>query len=431
MKPLKWLLPLAAALGTVAAGAATAPLRVCADPNNLPFSNQRLEGFENKIAELVAAELNTPLQYTWMPQRRGFVRRTLNAHECDLVVGVPSGYEPLLSTKPYYRSTYVFTYVKGRDIQLHSFDDPELRRLRIGLQALVDDGYNPPPAYALARRGIVENVVGFMMWDVDSVTDPPGRIIDALAADDIDVAIVWGPLAGYYAKRQKVAMAVIPVAPFIDARGVPFVYDISMGVRREDIALKERLDSSSIAAAPTSSKSSNSTAFRSLPTEPLFPSTTGPTCAGRTPRRTGMHPLLSSPRPLQLLAVLSLVAMAAPRAAEAMSVLAHPGKAHGAINVLRVDNNGDPIKGRRLFLENNCYICHGGRGGGGMCPSLRDSRPDAGDVADAVLNGKPQGMPSFAALLSNLDVNDLAAYIHSLRSQTEPTFNEWWLPQVP
>ncbi|HET7879587.1 MAG TPA: cytochrome c, partial [Acetobacteraceae bacterium] len=88
---------------------------------------------------------------------------------------------------------------------------------------------------------------------------------------------------------------------------------------------------------------------------------------------------------------------------------------------------GDPVNGRKLFLETNCYICHGGRGGGGMCPSLRDSRPDAGDVADAVLNGKPQGMPSFAALLSNLDVNDLAAYIHSLRSNNEPTFVEWWL----
>ena len=129
---------------------------------------------------------------------------------------------------------------------------------------------------------------------------------------------------------------------------------------------------------------------------------------------------------LSSLALLSLIALGPPGAAEAMS-LAAPTVHVGRANLHRIDTAGDPVNGRKLFLENNCYICHGGRGGGGMCPSLRDSRPDAGDVADAVLNGKPQGMPSFAALLSDLDVNDLAAYIHSLRSNNEPTFVEWWL----
>jgi len=242
---LRLLLGFSAAAVIAAAPAAADPdgsLRVCADPNNLPFSNQRLEGFENKLAELVATEFGVTPQYTWMPQRRGFIRRTLNARTCDVVMGVPSGYEPVLTTRPYYRSTYVFAYAKARGLELRSFDDPELRQLRIGLQALVDEGSNPPPAHALARRGIVQNVVGFMMWDVDTVENPPGRIISAITSGDIDVAIVWGPFAGYFAKRQPIELDVVPVTPLADTPALPFVYDISMGVRRSDSALKDRLD---------------------------------------------------------------------------------------------------------------------------------------------------------------------------------------------
>jgi mono/diheme cytochrome c family protein len=130
------------------------------------------------------------------------------------------------------------------------------------------------------------------------------------------------------------------------------------------------------------------------------------------------------------LALLSLVVLAAPRPTEAaMPIAMQPASVHAdTSNVHRIDNAGNPVNGRRLFLENNCYICHGGRGGGGMCPSLRDNRPDASDVADAVLNGEPQGMPSFARLLTDADVADIAAYINSLRSANEPTFVEWWLP---
>jgi mxaJ protein len=243
----RWqLLLLAAAIacmpGLARAQAADGALRVCADPNNMPFSNRRGDGFENKIAELVAADLGVPLQYSWMPQRRGFIRRTLNAHECDLVIGVPAGYEMLASTRPYYRSTYVFVYAKGKGFDLRSFDDPVLRTLKIGLQALVDDGYNPPPGHALARRGIVNNIVGYTMWDVETIEDPPRAIIDAVAAGEIDVAIVWGPMAGYFAGQEKVAMAVVPVSPAVDEPSVPFVYDIAMGVRRTDAALKQRIE---------------------------------------------------------------------------------------------------------------------------------------------------------------------------------------------
>ena len=219
-------------------------LRVCADPNNLPFSNQRLEGFENKIAALIADDLNATLEYTWMPQRRGFVRRTLRAKRCDLMLGVPNEYELVLTTKPYYSSTYVFVYPKSRKYGLSSFDDPVLKNLRIGLHAIGDDGSNTPAAHALARRGIVGKVVGFSMMDVDSVDSPSGQIIDALASNDIDVAIVWGPFGGYFAKRQPIELDVVPVDGRTDTYRpfLPFVYEMALGVRKSDATFKAELD---------------------------------------------------------------------------------------------------------------------------------------------------------------------------------------------
>jgi len=214
-------------------------LRVCADPDNLPFSNDRLEGFENKIAQVVATELNATVRYTWHAERRGFIRQTLKAGKCDLVIGVPSGYDPVLSTKPYYNSSYVFVYAKNRKLDLHSFDDPKLRNIRIGLHAFGEDGANSPPAHALGRRGIARNIVGYTILATDD--SPPGRIIDAVAAGEIDVAIVWGPFAGYFAQREKVPLEVVPVAGTTDA-SLPFTYEISMGVRRGDTAFKEKLE---------------------------------------------------------------------------------------------------------------------------------------------------------------------------------------------
>ena len=217
-------------------------LRVCADPNNLPFSNQRLEGFENKIATLIAGELHATLSYDWRPQRRAFVRRTLNAHRCDLIVDVPSTFDLVLPTKPFYRSTYVFVYAKSRGLHLQSLDDPVLRRLRIGVHAIGDDYANTPPAQALARRHIVDNVVGYSMFGDSLEESPPAKIIDAVAAGEIDVAIVWGPYAGYFAKRESVPLAVVPVAPSEDPPGQPFAFDMSIGVRHGDEALKRELE---------------------------------------------------------------------------------------------------------------------------------------------------------------------------------------------
>jgi mxaJ protein len=217
-------------------------LRVCADPNNLPFSNERREGFENEIAALIARDLTATVQYTWKPQRRGFIRRTLQAGDCDLVMGVPSEYELVLATAPYYRSTYVFVYRKNSGVHVRSFNDPQLHQLRIGLHLTAEDGANQPPAHALARRGIVGNIVGFPMFDADEVENPPGKIIDAVADGTIDVAIVWGPFGGYYAQRQKVPLEVVPVSPAIDQPSLPFTFDISMGVRKGDDAFKKQIE---------------------------------------------------------------------------------------------------------------------------------------------------------------------------------------------
>ena len=217
-------------------------LRVCADPNNLPFSNERGEGFENKIAELLAQDLGDRVEYTWWAQRRGFFRNTLRAGTCDIVIGVPAGFEMAATTKPYYRSTYVFLFRKNRHINVSSFDDPQLKKLRIGVQIIGDDYSNAPPAHALTRRNIVENVRGFTLYGDYSQHDPPARIVDAVASGDIDLAIVWGPLAGYFAKQSHVPLEVVPVSPQIDQPFLPFVFDISMGVRRDDQEFKDQVE---------------------------------------------------------------------------------------------------------------------------------------------------------------------------------------------
>lgn len=219
-------------------------LRVCADPNNLPYSNRRQEGFENKIAELIAAELDATVRYTWWPQRRGFIRNTLRERTCDVVMGVPSSFELVLTTKPYYRSTYVFLYRKNSGFEIKSFDDPILRELKIGVHVIGDDYTNSPPAHALGNREIVNNVVGYSVFGDYDEENPPAAIVDAVAAGEVDVAIVWGPIAGYFAKREPVELEIVPVSPAIDLPFLPFVYDISMGVRREEEgeALKEELE---------------------------------------------------------------------------------------------------------------------------------------------------------------------------------------------
>jgi len=216
-------------------------LRVCADPNNLPFSNDRGEGFENKIADLLARDLDAIVTYTWWAQRRGFMRNTLKAGLCDLVPGVPSGLEMLRTTAPYYRSTYVFV-TRADGPAAASFNDPVLRDVTIGVQLVGDDGWNTPPAHALSRRGIVGNVRGYSLFGDYGAPNPPAHIVEAVADGEIAVAVAWGPMAGFFAARQQTPLRVTPVSPQIDGPRLPMAFDISMGVRKEDEALREEID---------------------------------------------------------------------------------------------------------------------------------------------------------------------------------------------
>jgi mxaJ protein len=216
-------------------------LRVCADPNNLPFSNERGEGFENKIAELIADELGATLSYTWWAQRRGFIRNTLNVGSCDLVTGTTNGIEMLRTTLPYYRSGYAFV-TRQDGPKVSSLDDPILHNLRIGIQLVGEDGANPPPAEALARRGIVDNVRGYLVYGDYRERNPAAAIMDAVAKGEIDVAIVWGPVAGYFAGRESVPLKVALVTPQNDGPRLPMVFDINMGVRRDDPTLRDEIN---------------------------------------------------------------------------------------------------------------------------------------------------------------------------------------------
>jgi mxaJ protein len=223
---LRLIAPLLLAL-LLAAPATARELRVCDDPNNLPFSNQAGEGFENRIIALLARDLGAEVTYTWHAQRRGFIRETLKAGLCDVIPGTPANMEMLRTTEPYYRSGFVFAARSD---------------LTIGVQLIGDDGYNTPPAHALARRGMVRNLRGFTVYGDYRQPNPPARILDAVVAGEVDIAAVWGPLAGWYALRAKAPLTLTPIRPQIDGPMLPMIFDISMGVRREDEALARELD---------------------------------------------------------------------------------------------------------------------------------------------------------------------------------------------
>jgi mxaJ protein len=231
---------LLAALLLCAMPAAARELRVCADPNNLPFSNQTEEGFENRIMQLLARDLGATVSYTWHAQRRGFVRETLKAGLCDIVAGTAAGMDMLRTTAPYYRSFYVFAARADRGLRPDSLDDPLLHDLTIGVQLVGDDGANPPPAEALARRGLVNNLRGYMVYGDYSQPNPPARILDAVASGAVDIATVWGPLAGWYARHAPVPLVLTPLRPA--EPGIPLAFDIAMGVRKADRALAAELD---------------------------------------------------------------------------------------------------------------------------------------------------------------------------------------------
>jgi mxaJ protein len=230
------------ALATTAAAASEGELRVCADPNNLPFSNSAEAGFENRLAAMVAEHFGQQVSYTWWAQRRGFIRNTLKAGRCDVVMGVPAGYDLVETTKPYYRSSYVFVTRQDRHLELSSLLDPRLHHLVIGVHLIGDDGNNPPPAQALGDQGIVDNVRGYSIYGDYRQADPPARLIEAVESGKIDVAAAWGPLGGYFAQRSPVPLTVTPIRDYERFPSQQFQFAIAMGVRKGDDALRDRLN---------------------------------------------------------------------------------------------------------------------------------------------------------------------------------------------
>ena len=210
-------------------------LRVCADPADLPFSNEQGQGFENKIAELVAAKLGVPLSYVWYPQTMGFVRNTLRANRCDLIMGVVAADELVQNTNPYYRSSYVLAYRTADKDRFADIDSPLMQLARIGVVA------GTPPADILARRGLFSQVQPYQLV-VDTRVDQPARqMIQDLAEGRLDAAMVWGPIAGYWAKQQQVPISLTRLVS--DPRsGLRLDFRISMGIRPGEPEWKHRIN---------------------------------------------------------------------------------------------------------------------------------------------------------------------------------------------
>jgi mxaJ protein len=190
----------------------------------------------------VARDLGRPLAFFWSPQRRGFIRNTLQADRCDVVMGVPADYGRLRTTRAYYRSAYAFVSRHDRHLRIRSFDDARLKPLTIGIQITGDDYNNPPAAQALAARHLVENVRGYTVYGDYSKPDPQRDLVDAVADGRVDVAVVWGPFAGYYARHEPTALDVVSVSSAPDDLKLKFAFAIAMGVRRDDETLRQALN---------------------------------------------------------------------------------------------------------------------------------------------------------------------------------------------
>jgi quinoprotein dehydrogenase-associated probable ABC transporter substrate-binding protein len=220
---LSSLLVAPTAMGATAEAVDRSSLRVCADPGNLPFSNQAGEGFENKIAELLAAELGVPLRYTWFPQATGFVRQTLMARRCDLVIGISLGFELLQNTNPYYRSSYALVYRTDSGLKISSIADPILKEKKLGVIA------GTPPASLMAKYGLLGQVRPYHLVADTRFKQPAKQMVDDIAKGEVDVGVLWGPIAGYYAKDHNPTISVVPLAS--NPGEVKMDYRITMGIR--------------------------------------------------------------------------------------------------------------------------------------------------------------------------------------------------------
>jgi len=217
-------------------------LTACADPNNLPFSNRAGQGFENRLAQIIASDLHAKLDYVWWAQRRGYVRNTLGEARCDFWPGIASNVEMVATTRPYYRSTYEFVTRADAPLKGLTLDDPRLKSLKIGVQMVGNDASNTPPAHALASRGVIGNVRGYMLYGDYRRPNPPAAIIEAVERGEVDVAVVWGPLAGYFAAKSPVPLRLEPVTPWFADAQWPMQFDVSVGVQKDNQQLLKEID---------------------------------------------------------------------------------------------------------------------------------------------------------------------------------------------
>jgi quinoprotein dehydrogenase-associated probable ABC transporter substrate-binding protein len=210
-------------------------LRVCADPNNMPFSSAKGEGFENKLAELLANKLGKGLSYSWYPQATGFVRNTLAAHKCDLIMGIPQGDDIVQVTNPYYRTAYALVFKRGHGLEgVDTLGDPRLKGKRIGVVA------GTPPGNNMAANGLMANAKPYPLVIDTRVDSSAAAMMHDLAAAEIDVGILWGPMAGYYARQATPAVTVVPLVK--ETTGPRLAYRIAMGVRYADQEWKRQLN---------------------------------------------------------------------------------------------------------------------------------------------------------------------------------------------
>ncbi len=209
-------------------------LRVCADPRSMPFSDEAHEGFEDKLAELFAQKLGKTLSYTYYPRAIGFVRNTLNALKCDVVMGDAQGDDMVQTTNPYYHAFYVLVVPAGGGLgDVKSLEDPRLKGKHIGVIA------GTPPATVMANNGLMGDARPFPLM-VDTRVDAPSKsMIDEIISGSLDAGVLWGPIGGYYAKHASKPLTVIPL---IQEHGVPMDFRISMGVRHSDQDWKRTLN---------------------------------------------------------------------------------------------------------------------------------------------------------------------------------------------
>jgi quinoprotein dehydrogenase-associated probable ABC transporter substrate-binding protein len=241
---MRRLLSLAAALAGFFGGAVAQELpdlvsrdvlRVCSDPANMPFSNERGEGFENRIAAIVADELKVPLRFYWLPQGPGFVRNTLGLGLCDLIVGYASGADPVQNTNPYYRSAYVLVSKRGGELDgVERLDDPRLQGRRLGVVA------GTPPADHLLQHGLLAGAKSYSLL-VDRRYDSPAEAMIAdVVEGEIEGALLWGPIGGFFARQAPEPLS---VTPLLKERERPaLTYRITMGVRHNEPEWKRRLN---------------------------------------------------------------------------------------------------------------------------------------------------------------------------------------------